>query len=97
MTYLPQSGQSDASVTLPKPASYWTQLDAKRINPDFVDFGIFYLDRKEDAFLVYDNKWWVNNNASSKWEMTADLNNIMPETTSDAVIGDKSGATSGKH
>ena len=96
VTYLPQSGQSDSSVTLPKPASYWTQLDAKRINPDFVDFGIFYLDRKEDAFLVYDNKWWVNNNASSKWEMTADLNNIVPEATTGAVIGDKSGSNSGK-
>lgn len=77
LTYDPRAFIPSSVATIPANLSQYKQrLRDAAGRSDNLAFGDFFGDGHDDAFVVYDNKWWVSNDLTGPWIILADLNNL---------------------
>ncbi|HHL42151.1 MAG TPA: hypothetical protein ENJ42_00905, partial [Hellea balneolensis] len=78
--YDPRSGVNSSLPSMPaNPNAYFAGLKSAASHAQTLGFGDFFGDGKDDAFVIYDGKWWVSNNLSAPWVVIADFNLIRPQ------------------
>lgn len=77
--YDPRSGVTSAIGSMPANlTAYKAGLKSAASHSKKLAFGDFFGDGKDDAFVIYDNKWWVSNDLTAPWVVVADFATIRP-------------------